>query len=114
MKLIHTLLFLVRENYLVAYLDTHDEPMISCGIVNQYGETPFLDDPPSILPKDPGLLDEYFEKLRRPLIVPGFTNPCIHNAKILKETGAVFCLLCITYSMSLILVNISPILLCYL
>lgn len=75
------------EDALIDYLDTGNEPVIGCGIVDQAGETPFLDRAPSPVPQAPEELDAYLEKIRCPLVIPGFTNPCIHNAEILKETG---------------------------
>lgn len=75
------------EDALVKYLDTQDEPMISCGIMDQYGTTPFLDREPTNVPEDPEKLNQCLEKIKCPIVVPGFTNPCIHNALILKEIG---------------------------
>lgn len=75
------------EDALVEYLDCQDEPMISCGIVDQHGDSPFLKKASSAVPKDPGELDSYLESIRCPQILHGFTNPCIHKSSILKETG---------------------------
>ncbi len=74
------------EDPLVEYLETNDEPLVSCGIVDQHGVLSFIqrtaERPPSA-----DQMDEYLSKLKLNTVVHGFTNPCIHNAKILKLTG---------------------------
>ncbi len=75
------------EDPLVTYLETHDEPIISCGIVDQHGTLGFIG---KKAPPPPGTLeqmDAYLSQLQEDAVVPGFTNPCIHKADILKETG---------------------------
>jgi hypothetical protein len=72
------------EDQLIDFLDTNDEPMISCGIVDAEGNLLFLNEKVTI---DIDNLDELFISLRRDIVVHGFTNPCIHNSAILKETG---------------------------
>lgn len=75
------------EDPLVDYLDAEDEPLISCGIVDQHGASPFIERKNPPLPTAPEEMSAYLERLKCPLILHGFTNPCIHKAKILKETG---------------------------
>ena len=74
------------EDTLIRYLESNDEPIISCGIVNKNGEMPFLDKE-VILPKLSSDYVDFISQLRIDRIVPGFTNPCIHVRDILKETG---------------------------
>lgn len=74
------------EDALVEYLENNDEPLISCGIVNNEGLMPFLNKEATL----PDALDQhidFLESLRTDSIVPGFTNPCVHVSEILKETG---------------------------
>lgn len=75
------------EDALVAYLDASDEPMISCGIVDKDGNMPFSGRPAVVLPDSYDKYDDFLAGLRSDSVVHGFTNPCIHVSKILKETG---------------------------
>lgn len=75
------------EAPLVAYLDTHDQPLVSCGIVDKDGAMSFLETPPAPLPPLEGDMDTYLVNLRRDQVVHGFTNPCIHKSAILRATG---------------------------
>jgi hypothetical protein len=74
------------EDALVDYLDCHDEPLISCGIVDKQGNLPFLGKT-AVLPDANKPLDAFLQDLRENSIIHGFTNPCVHVSKILKETG---------------------------
>lgn len=74
------------EDALVDYLENHDEPVISCGIVDKHGIMPFLDKP-TIPPQDFSQYDVFLANLRTDSIVHGFANPCIHVSRILKEIG---------------------------
>ncbi len=75
------------ENPLIDYLEHHDdEPMISCGIVDQNGFLNFLNKYALPLPA-PDSFDAYLAGLRQDSVVHGFTNPCIHKSHILKCTG---------------------------
>jgi len=74
------------EEPLIAYLETHDEPMVSCGIIDKQGKLPFIEKSFPL----PGTLPEYSEflyGLRENTIVHGFSVPCIHVSSIVKETG---------------------------
>ncbi len=75
------------EDSLINYLETHDEPMISCGIVDQGGAMNFIGKTVEVPPMNPDLMDEYLANLKENTTVHGFTNPCIHKSEILKETG---------------------------
>lgn len=75
------------ERPLIDYLDNEDEPMISCGIVDQKGVSPFIDRAPVILGNTSEQIEACLPGLACPQVVNGFTNPCIHNSEILKETG---------------------------
>ena len=74
------------ETPLVDYLNTHDEPVIGCGIVDKFGQMPFKNTvaPPLF---DFDKLDDYLIKLRSDSVVHGFTHPCVHKLDILKEIG---------------------------
>lgn len=74
------------EDVLVNYLDSHDEPLISCGIVDQHGNMPFLNKRVSVDVARPDF-DEFLAGLRTDQVVRGFTCPCIHVSEILKEIG---------------------------
>ncbi|MFT3983881.1 MAG: hypothetical protein QM697_08225 [Lachnospiraceae bacterium] len=74
------------EDALVEYLKSHDEPLISCGIVDKNGTLPFLNKTVS-LPESEQEYDEFLQSLRTDNIIHGFTNPCIHVSEILKKTG---------------------------
>lgn len=74
------------EDMLVSYLDTHDEPVISCGIVDQRGNMPFLNKTAAV-PDSNDKYDDFLANLREDSILHGFTNPCVHASKALKETG---------------------------
>lgn len=74
------------EDALVDYLDNNDEPLISCGIIDKDGNMPFLEKS-AALPKDSTAWDEFLAGLRQNSIVHGFSNPCVHVSKILKEVG---------------------------
>lgn len=75
------------ENALVDYLDTNDEPMISCGIVDQSGTLSFIGTSSGPVPHDILYMDDYLEGLKQDIVLHGFTNPCIHKSNILKATG---------------------------
>lgn len=74
------------EDALVDYLDSHDEPVISCGIVDQNGNMPFLNQKAET---QEGMSDfnEFLLNLRSDKVVRGFTCPCVHVSSILKQTG---------------------------
>jgi hypothetical protein len=74
------------EDALVNYLDGSGEGLISCGIVDQKGFLPFLDKAVAV-PCSKDLFDDFLKSLSVDVIKHGFTNPCIHVSKILKETG---------------------------
>lgn len=74
------------EDALVHYLDNNDEPLISCGIVDKTGSMPFLDKTVT-LPETPSEYEDFLKGLRVDRVVHGFTNPCVHVSKILKQTG---------------------------
>jgi len=74
------------EDALVEYLDSHDEPLISCGIVDQNGNMPFLNKKVTVDAGRPDL-DEFLAALKTDQVVRGFTCPCIHVSAILKVTG---------------------------
>lgn len=74
------------EDALVEYLDCHDEPLISCGIIDKQGNLPFLGKT-AVLPDINEQFDDFLKSLRENSILHGFTNPCIHVSSILKETG---------------------------
>jgi len=74
------------EDRLVEYLETHDEPIISCGIVDQHGNLPFLNKTVT-MPASSDAYCDFLTALKQDSIVHGFTNPCIHVSNILKETG---------------------------
>ncbi len=74
------------EDALVDYLDTHDEPMVSCGIIDKQGNMPFLNKT-ATLPQDMEGYGDFLQGLREDIILHGFTNPCIHASEILKEAG---------------------------
>ncbi|HWP50724.1 MAG TPA: hypothetical protein VN626_03395 [Clostridia bacterium] len=74
------------EDALVTYLESHDEPMISCAIVDHAGNMPFINKMATL----PASLDEYadfLEVLREDTVHQGFTVPCIHVSKVLQQTG---------------------------
>lgn len=74
------------EDALVAYLESHDEPMVSCGIVDHAGNMPFLNKT-ATLPASPDRYGDFLEELREDTVLNGFTVPCIHVSRILRETG---------------------------
>ncbi len=74
------------EDAPVAYLASHDEPMVSCGIVDHTGNMPFLNKAVT-LPASPDAYGDFLETLREDTIRRGFTVPCIHVSPILRETG---------------------------
>lgn len=75
------------ETPLIDYLNSKDEPVIGCGIVDKYGQMPFqtMIEPPPF--DDFNKLDNYLAKLRSDSVIHGFTHPCIHKMDILKEIG---------------------------
>lgn len=75
------------ENALVEYLDISDEPLISCGIIDKNGNMPFSDRAAAVLPDDYEKYGDFLKSLRTDKVEHGFTNPCVHVSKILKETG---------------------------
>jgi len=74
------------EDALVKYLESNDEPLISCGIVDKTGVMPFLNRK-AALPDTPTQYADFLCRLRTDNIVHGFTNPCVHVSEILKEAG---------------------------
>ncbi|MDR1559788.1 MAG: hypothetical protein LBS84_08865, partial [Clostridiales bacterium] len=72
---------------LVNYLDSTDEPVISCGIVDQNGYVSGLGKYPEPLPSDEEDLRRLMDSQKRDLIIPGFTHPCVHRSDILKAVG---------------------------
>ncbi len=74
------------ENALMDYLDIHDEPMVSCGIIDKQGSMPFLNKT-ALLPENEEEIGTFLPGLREDIVLHGFTNPCIHVSQILKEAG---------------------------
>lgn len=74
------------EEPLIRYLDTHEEPLIGCGIVDQQGRFPFLNKT-AALPASHSEYDDFLLSLRQDSVLDGFSNPCIHVSKILKQIG---------------------------
>ncbi len=74
------------EDELVEYLENNDEPIVSCGIIDKDGQMPFLNKK-AALPQNMAQFDEFLRELKSDDIVHGFTNPCVHVSKILRETG---------------------------
>ena len=74
------------EEALIDYLDAHDEPMVSCGIIDKQGNMPFINKS-AVLPQDREEYDAFLQGLREDIVLHGFTNPCIHASQILKEAG---------------------------
>lgn len=74
------------EDPLVDFLEQNDEPVISCGIVDKKGEMPFLHKKVTLPEKDEEVVP-FLEGLKADIILPGFSNPCIHNAEVLKAVG---------------------------
>lgn len=75
------------EDALISYLEMHEEPMISCGIVDRDGEMKLIN---RVVGKMPTCLPEcinFLESLRCEEVVHGFTHPCIHKNFILKQVG---------------------------
>lgn len=75
------------EDPLVAYLEAHDQSMISCGMIDRYGILSELGAAPTPLPENKSEFDVYLASLRKDLVVHGFTHPAIHDAKILQRIG---------------------------
>ncbi len=74
------------EDALTDYLDAHDEPMVSCGIVDKQGNMPFFNKA-AALPQTREEYGAFLQGLREDIILHGFTNPCVHASRILKEVG---------------------------
>jgi len=74
------------EDAMTDYLNTHGEPMVSCGIVDSQGNMPFLNKT-AVLPQAKEEYDAFLQGLREDIILHGFTNPCIHVSQILKKAG---------------------------
>lgn len=74
------------EDALVQYLERNDEPLIGCGIVDKTGAMPFLNRNVTLPNKLEQFVD-FLDGLKTDCVVRGFTNPCVHVSKILKETG---------------------------
>lgn len=74
------------EDALTEYLEVHDEPMVSCGIIDKQGAMPFLNKT-ALLPQSKEELGTFLPGLRENTVLHGFTNPCIHASGILKEAG---------------------------
>lgn len=75
------------EEVLIEYLETHEEPMISCGIVDKDGDMKFIEGTIKEIPKDTREMQEVLRELTNNQIVHGFTHPCIHVSHILEEIG---------------------------
>ncbi len=82
------------EDALIKYLETNDEPMVSCGIVDQNGNLPFAENTVAEKTAKPFPqgdneedVDAYLLSLREEKVTHGFTNPCVHNSAILKVAG---------------------------
>jgi len=75
------------EAPLVEYLETHNEPVVGCGIVDKFGQMPFQNTATTIPPSDLNAFDDYLTQLSVDSIAHGFTHPCVHNLDILKEIG---------------------------
>ncbi len=75
------------EEALVEYLETHEEPMISCGIIDKGGDMKFSGNTIREVPKDNTEMQEFLKDLTSNQIVHGFTHPCIHVSRILEEVG---------------------------
>lgn len=75
------------EDPLIDFLNSHDEPAISCGIVDKNGNMPFAGKLVPAIPDDIDETDDYLFNLRSDLITFGFTHPCIHKSSILQEIG---------------------------
>lgn len=74
---------------LIHYLETHDEPVISCGIVNARGHLVFLGQAAGALPEDAAQAADFLLEKRTDRIVAGFTHPCIHKSEILQAIGGI-------------------------
>lgn len=74
------------EDPLIAYLASHDEPMICSGIIDQNGDMPILGKKKP-LPQAVDAYDDFLLNLREDSVLHGLTHPCIHVSKILKEVG---------------------------
>lgn len=74
------------EDPLIAYLERSNEPMVGCGIIDRQGEMPFSEKSVSLPPLDQ-INTAFLKTLQEDRICPGFTNPCIHASRILKEIG---------------------------
>lgn len=75
------------ENNLIDYLQQNDEPVICSGIINSCKQCVNLSEFVHKLPRDLEDCISCLIGLKKDLIVPGFTHPCIHVMKILKEVG---------------------------
>lgn len=74
------------EDALVRYLEMNDEPLIGCGIVDNTGAMPFLGKKVNLPDRREQFID-FLAGLKADQVVRGFTNPCVHVSKILRETG---------------------------
>lgn len=75
------------EEALVGYLRTHEEPMISCGIIDKSGDMKFSGNTIREIPRDGTEMQKFLRNLTSNKIVHGFTHPCIHVSHILEEVG---------------------------
>lgn len=75
------------EDPLIDFLDSNDEPVVGCGIVNRKEELVYTGKTAGPLPANPDEMDAYFYSLRSDTIIDGFVHPCIHKSSILKEIG---------------------------
>ncbi|MPN35332.1 hypothetical protein SDC9_182829 [bioreactor metagenome] len=75
------------EEPLVEFLCSHDEPVLSAGIVDKAGAMPFLGREAGAVPEDQEELERFLTGLRSDRVVHGFNHPCIHNARILRQVG---------------------------
>ncbi len=75
------------EDSLIEYLRGNDEPVISCGIIDNGGYCHGLPEPPHALPNRAEDWDAFLTGLKRDVVIPGFTHPCIHDLHTLREVG---------------------------
>lgn len=76
------------EAPLVDFMNTYPEPVISCGIINKFGQMTCLDPTPKTLPlHSPDAMHDFLMGLRTDSIIYGYTHPCIHRLSVLKEIG---------------------------
>lgn len=74
---------------LAEYLSEHDEPVISCGIIDAAGDLVFGEKKAGRVPEDDDEAEKFLLSHRSNMIMAGFTHPCVHNADILKAIGGI-------------------------